>query len=292
METKNIKEKKFNIKSILMTVAGTAMTGFAIAVFLTPNKIVGGGVSGISTILRHTFGAPIGISSFLINLLFLLISAWVLGRVFVFKTLAGVALLSGFMELFTFAFSFLPPVTENLVLATVFGGVLYGLGIGVCFAAGASTGGTDILGRLIQHKFQTLPIGKILLFVDGVIILISFFAFDNDVELVLFGIIDLFIASFSVDFVINALNVSKIAFVITSKGSEIASHLVGTHHRGVTLIDAVGAYTGAEKKLLFCALKESETEDFQQKIIALDPDAFIVFSVSERIKGNGFYLYK
>ncbi len=292
METKNIKEKKITPKSVAMTILGTAMTGFAIAVFLTPNKIVGGGVSGISTILYHTLGAPIGVSSFLINIVFLLISAWVLGRAFVVKTLAGVALLSGFMELFKFVFAFLPPVTENLVLATIFGGVLYGLGIGICFAAGASTGGTDILGRLIQHKFKTLPIGKILLLVDGVIILISFFTLGNNLELVLFGIIDLFIASFSVDFVINALNVSKIAFVITDKGDEIASHLVGTHHRGVTLLDAVGAYTKTEKKMLFCALKESETEDFQRKILTMDPDAFIVFSVSERIKGNGFYLYK
>ncbi len=288
METKNIKEKRFNLKSILMTVLGTAMTGFGIAVFLTPNKIVGGGVSGISTILYHTFGAPIGVSSFLINLLFLLISVWVLGRDFVIKTLVGVALLSGFMEIF----SFLPSLTDNLVLATVFGGVLYGLGIGICFAGGASTGGTDILGRLIQHKFKTLPIGKILLFVDGVIIFISFLAFDNNIELTLFGVITLFIVSFSVDFVINALNVSKIAFVITDNGEEVAGCLVGTHHRGVTIIDAVGAYTGTDKKMLFCALKESETDDFQRKILEIDPNAFIVFSVSERIKGNGFYLYK
>ncbi len=288
METRNIKEKKFNPKSIMMTVLGTAMTGFAIGVFLTPNKIVGGGVSGISTILFHTFGAPAGISAFLINLVFLLIGAWILGRTFVLKTLGGVALLSTFVELF----SYIPYITDNLILPTLFGGILYGLGIGVCFAAGASTGGTDILGRLIQYKFKTLPIGKILLFVDGVIIFISFLAFGNNIELTLFGIITLFLSSFSVDFVINALNASKIAFVITTKGTEIASHLVGTYHRGVTLVDAVGAYTNTEKKMLFCALKESETEDFQRKILQLDPDAFIVFSVSERIKGNGFYLYK
>ncbi len=288
METRNIKEKKFNPKSIMMTVLGTAMTGFAIGVFLTPNKIVGGGVSGISTILFHTFGAPAGISAFLINLVFLLIGAWILGRTFVLKTLGGVALLSTFVELF----SYIPYITDNLILPTLFGGILYGLGIGVCFAAGASTGGTDILGRLIQYKFKTLPIGKILLFVDGVIIFISFLAFGNNMELTLFGIITLFLSSFSVDFVINALNASKIAFVITTKGTEIASHLVGTYHRGVTLVDAVGAYTNTEKKMLFCALKESETEDFQRKILQLDPDAFIVFSVSERIKGNGFYLYK
>ena len=286
VEWKNTK-LKINLKSIFMTVAGTAMTGFAIGVFLTPNKIVGGGVSGISTLLYHTFSAPTGVTFFLINLAFLLISAWVLGKVFVVKTLIGVSLLS----LFTQLFSYIPYYSEDIIIPTIFGSVLYGLGIGVSFAAGASTGGTDIIGRLIQHKFKTMPIGKLLLMIDGVIIIISLLVF-GELRLTFYGIIALFISSFSVDFVIDSLNVSKIAFVITAKGAEIADKLVSTSPRGVTLIDAKGAYTHTEKQMLFCALKESETAVFQQKILDIDPEAFIVFSVSEKIKGKGFYLYK
>lgn len=278
---------KFDFKAIFMTVLGTAMTGFAIGVFLTPNKIVGGGVSGISTLLFHSFAAPTGVTFFLINLLFLLISAWVLGRDFVVKTLLGVSLLS----LFTQIFSMFPYYADNLMIPTLLGGALYGIGIGTSFAAGASTGGTDILGRLVQHKFKTIPIGKLLLFIDGLIILISLIVFKN-LELTFFGIITLFISSFSVDMVIDWLNVSKIAFVITDKGAEIAHFLVSTSPRGVTLIDAVGAYTNTEKKFLFCALKESETALFQQKILDIDEGAFIVFAESQRIKGKGFYLYK
>ncbi len=278
---------KLDLKSIFMTVLGTAMTGFAIGVFLTPNKIVGGGVSGISTILYHQLKVPTGLSFLLINLVFLLISAWVLGRSFVFKTLLGVSLLS----LFTQLFSYIPYTTDDLLLPVLFGGVLYGMGIGISFAAGASTGGTDILGRLVQHKFKTVPIGKLLLVIDGIIILISLTQF-QDLKLTLYGVIALFISSFSVDFVIDTLNVSKIAFVITDKGAEIADMLVSTSPRGVTLINATGAYTHTDKQLLFCALKESETAVFQQKILDRDPEAFIVFSVSEKIKGKGFYLYK
>ena len=278
---------KIDLKSIFMTVGGCAMTGFAIGVFLTPNKIVGGGVSGISTLLYHTFSAPTGITFFLINLAFLIISAWVLGKGFVIKTLIGVSLLS----LFTQIFSYIPYYTDETIIPTLFGSVLYGLGIGVSFAAGASTGGTDIIGRLIQHKFKTFPIGKILLVIDGIIILISLAVF-GELRLTFYGIIALFISSFSVDFVINTLNVSKIAFVITDKGAEIADFLVSTSPRGVTLIKAIGAYTHTDKQMLFCALKEGETAVFQQKILDLDPEAFIVFSVSERIKGKGFYLYK
>lgn len=273
--------------SILLTLFGTATTGFAIGTFLTPNKIVGGGASGISTILFHTFGIHPGLSFFLINIIFLLLGLRVLGKSFILKTLIGISVLS----LFTEIFSLFPIYTENLILSTIFGGALYGFGIGMSFAAGASTGGTDIIGRIIQTKFPFIPIGKMLLFVDGIIILISLLVFKN-LELTLYGIITLFISSYSIDFIISKLNVSRIAFVITDKGDEISTNLVSTSPRGVTLIDVKGVYTNTQKKMLFCALKESESEEFQKKILNIDPGSFIVFSESQRIKGNGFYLYK
>jgi len=273
--------------STIFTVIGVMITGFAIGSFLTPNKIVGGGASGISTLLYHTFGIQPGLSFFLINILFLILGLKVLGKKFILKTLVGISLLSVFTQLFTY----LPIYTENLILAVLFGGALYGIGIGMAFAAGASTGGTDIIGRIIQSKFKSVPIGKMLLFVDGVIILISLVIFKN-IELVLFGVLTLLISSYAIDYVISMLNVSKIAFVITDKGEEISSKLVSTSPRGVTLIDAIGAYTNTGKKMLFCALKESEVRAFQKKILAIDPQAFIVFSEAQKIKGKGFYIYK
>ncbi len=275
------------MKSVLFTIFGTMMTGFAIGAFLTPNKVVGGGASGISTILYHTFGIQPGFSFFSINIIFLLLGLTVLGKKFILNTLLGITLLS----LFTQIFSFFPIYTENLILTTVFGGILYGFGIGMSFAAGASTGGTDIIGRIIQTKVPYMPIGKMLLLVDGVIIIISFFIF-RDIELILFGVLTLFVSSYSIDLIISKLNVSNIAFVITDKGKEISEKLVSTSPRGVTLIDVKGVYTGSEKQMLFCALKESESEAFQKKILEIDKTAFIVFSMSQRIKGNGFYLYK
>ncbi|MBQ2696587.1 MAG: YitT family protein [Clostridia bacterium] len=275
------------LKSVLLTIVGTMITGFGIGVFLTPNKVVGGGVSGLSTILYHALSIPPGVSFLVINLIFLLIGIRILGVSFTVKTLLGATLISVFVQVF----SYIPLYTENIILATVFGGVLYGFGIGLGFAAGASTGGTDILGRLIQYKFPTVPIGKLLLFVDGIIIIISLIIFKN-IELTLFGIISLFISSTTIDMVISQLNISRIAFVITEKGDEISELLVSSSPRGVTVIDVVGAYTKDQKKMLFCALKESESEKFQKKILAIDEEAFIVFSESQRIKGNGFYLYK
>lgn len=274
-------------KSVLFTVLGTLITGFAIGSFLTPNKVVGGGASGISTILYHTFGFQPGVSFFVLNIAFLLLGLTVLGKNFILKTLCGISLLS----LFTQVFSFFPIYTENLILAALFGGTLYGLGIGMSFAAGASTGGTDIIGRIIQTKLSFVPIGNLLLAVDGVIIAVSLIIFKN-IELTLVGILALFVSAYFIDFVISKLNVSRIAFVITEKGEEIARKLVSTSPRGVTLLEAKGMYTNTQKQMLFCALKESESEAFQKKILEMDPESFIVFSESQRIKGNGFYLYK
>ncbi len=275
------------IKSVLFTVLGTMITGFGIGVFLTPNKIVGGGVSGLSTILYHTLSIPPGVSFFVFNIVFLAIGFKVLGKEFTLKTLLGASLVSVFVQIF----SYIPFYTDNSFLATIFGGALYGIGIGMGFVAGASTGGTDILGRLIQHKFSTVPIGKLLLVVDGIIILVSLIIFKN-VELTLFGIISLLISSTTIDFVIGQFNVSRLAFVITEKGEKISQKLVSTSPRGATIIDVVGAYTGENKKMLFCALKEGESDIFQRKILEIDDKAFIVFAESQRIKGNGFYLYK
>ncbi len=272
--------------SYVLTIFGTMATGFAIGSFLTPNKVVGGGASGISTILFHTLGIQPGISFFVINIFFLLMGLAVLGKNFIWKTLVGITLLS----FFTQVFSAFPIYTENTILATIFGGSLYGLGIGMGFAAGASTGGTDIIGRIIQTKFSFVPIGKVLLVVDGIIIAISFLFF-RDIELTLFGIFTLFVSSYAIDFIISKLNISRIAFVITDSGEEIANKLVSTSPRGVTLINVKGVYTNTQKKMLFCALKESESEAFQKKILKIDEHAFIVFSESQRIKGNGFYLY-
>jgi len=275
------------IKSFLLTVFSTMITGVSVGIFLTPNKIVSGGASGIATILFHTLSIPPGVTFIVVNIIFLIPATIILGKKFAIKTLISSALLSFFVQVG----SYFPFYTQNTTLSTIFGGAIYGVGIGISFAVGASTGGTAILGRLIQRRFPSVAIGKILMVLDGIIILTAFITF-REIELTLLGILALIIASWAVDFVIGQLNTSKIAFVISEQGETIAKKLVATSHRGVTVIDVKGAYTSTQKKMLFCALKEGETASFQQKILAIDENAFIVFSKSQRIKGNGFLLYK
>lgn len=281
---------KINMKTVFSyarIVLGVIITAAAISLFYLPNKIVSGGVSGMSTILYHVFSVPAGLSYAVINLLLLLIALKVIGWRFVSKTILGAALISLFVELF----SYLPPATDDVFLATVFGSLLYGVGIGITLVEGASTGGTDILGRLIQHKFPHISIGRLLLIVDAAVILTSLVVF-KEVNLTLYGVIALAVSTIAIDTLIKKLNISKLAFVITDKGEEIAHLLVSTSPRGVTLFKAVGAYTGDARDMLMCALKEREIPAFQKKITDSDPHAFIIFSESQQIVGNGFIVYR
>lgn len=275
------------LKKYITIILGVLMVAFAISVFYTPNKIVSGGVSGISTILYYTLGIQTGISYAVINISLLILALKKLGKEFVLNTLVGAGLVSVFVEVF----SYIPPITDDVFLATVFGALFYGIGIGLTLTQGASTGGTDILSRLFQSLFPHIKIGSLLLVVDATVIFASFIIF-KQFELALYGIIALCISSFAINWLIQKLNISKLAFVVTDNGVEIAKSLISKSPRGVTIIDATGGYTMDSKNVLICALKESEAEAFQKRILEIDINAFIIFSESSQIVGNGFRVYK
>ena len=274
------------IKPYVLIVCGTAITAMAISLFFVPNKIVNGGASGLATVTYYTIGLKPSLANAIINAMLLLLSLLCFGWKFVTKTLFGIGMLTALIEVF----SYIPPITDNMILATIFGAVLYGTGIGIVLSQGSTTGGTDILGRLIQHKFPQWKIGKILLGGDLFVIFLSFITFKTT-EAVLYGIIALFISTTSIDWLMRSLNISKLAFIITDKGQEIAELLISTSPRGVTLLDVTGVYSNTPKKMMICALKESEIPEFQKKILGKDEQAFIIYSESQQIVGNGFYIY-
>lgn len=277
---------KERIKSCAIILFGIAITAMAISLFFVPNKIVNGGSSGLSTVIYYTFGLKPSITNALINGVLLILSLLCFGKGFVTRTLLCIGILSVFMEIF----SYFPPVTDNVLLAAIFGAVLYGGGIGLVLSQKSTTGGTDILGRLIQHKFPHWKIGKILMGVDLFVIFLSFLTFKTT-EAVLYGVLALFISTTAIDYLMRTLNVSKLAFIITDRGQEIAELLIATSPRGVTLVDVTGVYTHTPKKMMICALKESEIPEFQRKILEMDASAFIIYSESQQIVGNGFYIY-
>ncbi len=285
----NVRTMKSRLLIYFLRTLGAALAAFAISVFFTPNKIVNGGVSGVATMLYYATDGKIstGVGFAVINFSLLILGLKVLGKDFVLRTVYVSGILSVFVELFTY----IPTPQIDIMLAAIFGAVLYGVGLGIAFATGASSGGTDIIGRLLQWKFPAVPIGKVLLIVDGLIIGASLILF-GQINLTLYGVITLAVSTTAIDWIIAKLNFSRIAFVITDRGEEISEKLVSTSPRGVTLIDVKGAYSQGEKKMLFCALKDSEVEAFQKKILEIDETAFVVFSESQKIVGNGFYLYK
>lgn len=275
------------IKSGILTVIGVFFTACAVSQFYLPNKIVNGGVSGASTILYHIFSIPPGVTYAAINIILLILGYRFLGKSFIIKTL----ICSGLMSVFVQLLSFFPPITKNTFLASVFGALLYGFGIGITLTQGSSTGGTDILARLLQYIFPHISIGKTLMLADTVVIIFSLLVF-RQTDLALYGIISLFISTLAIDVLISKLNVSKLAFVISDFGNEISKKLISSSGRGVTVFNVRGAFTGHDKQMLMCALKENEIPNFQQKILETDKNAFIIFAQSQQIIGNGFFVYK
>ncbi len=274
------------IKSYTIILFGITLTALAAGIFLIPSGIVTGGVSGIATIL-YPIGIPPGIVYAGINLLLLCLSYKILGKGFVQKSILAVIVMSIEVELF----SRIPQLTSDIFLATLFGSILFGLGASLAFIESANTGGTDIIGRLIQSKYPYFPIGNLLLMIDGIIIFVSLLVF-HDIELALYGLLGLFISTFTIDFIIDNLNASKLAFVITECGDEISKNIIKNSRRGVTVLNARGAYSGNRKNLLICALKNNEVPSFHKLITDIDNNAFIIFTRSEKIFGLGFYVYK
>lgn len=281
-----IRLMKGKIKSGLLVVAGIALVSIAISMFFVPNKIVNGGSSGLATIIYYTLGLKPSVANALINAILLIVALFFLGKKFVTKTLVSIVLLA----ILTEVFSYFPPVTDNTLLAAIFGSALYGIGIGIVLSQGSTSGGTDIMGRLIQYIRPHWKIGKVLLGVDLFVVFLSLITFKTT-EAVLYGIMALFISTNAIDWLMKALNISKLAFVITDKGVDISDYLISTSPRGVTLVNGTGAYTHKDRQILICALKESEIPVFQKKILELDKDAFIIYSESQQIVGNGFYIY-
>lgn len=275
------------LKKYLLIFIGDILVSFAVGCIYIPNKIVTGGVSGISNIIYHTLTISPGISMLVVNLIFAIISVKKLGIKFLASSFVNAFIISVFADLFV-ATQF--TLTVNPMMASIFGGIIYGFGIALPLVHGMSTGGTDIISRFLQAINPHIKIGRVLLAVDAAVIISSLIVF-RQIDLALYGIIGLSISTYAIDWLIGKLNVSKLAFIVTDKGDEMSKLLVTTSPRGVTIIDAKGAYTMENKTMLMCALKTNEIVEFQRKVLEIDDKSFIIFSESQQIVGKGFRVY-
>ena len=267
--------------------SGALLFSVAVNLFMIPAKIVTGGVSGIATIVYYISGISPGIVMGILNIIIGIAAFIELGKKFVVDSLVGIIAIPVFMELTkNFELRF-----DDLVLSSVFGGIICGIGIGMTFSQGSTTGGTDIVSRISQKRLPSLSIGVILSAIDFVIISISYFVF-KDIKLTMYGIATLFISTWVIDFIISKLNGAVVAYIITPKGNGFERDIINKLGRGVTVIDAKGGYSTGEKEILMCAMKKKELTELRKIAEHEDYKAFIIVSPSTEIQGEGFKYYR
>lgn len=267
--------------------SGALLFSVAVNLFMIPAKIVTGGVSGIATIVYYISGVSPGIVMGILNIIIGIAAYIELGKKFVVDSLVGIIAIPVFMELTkNFELRF-----DDLVLSSVFGGILCGVGIGMTFSQGSTTGGTDIVSRISQKRLPSLSIGVILSAIDFVIISISYFVF-KDIKLTMYGIATLFISTWVIDFIISKLNGAVVAYIITPKGNGFEKDIINKLGRGVTVIDAKGGYSTEGKEILMCAMKKKELTELRKIAEQEAYKAFIIVSPSTEIQGEGFKYYR
>lgn len=281
------------IKSALRTgktygivTAGALIAALGLNLFLAPHDIVSGGASGVAILVHSFTGFPMGTLILLINIPLFLLGVWFLGGGFGLKSLYGTVMFSVFIDVT----AFLPSLTENILMAALFGGSLFGIGFGMLFLAGATSGGTDILAAL-GHKFiPAIDVGKWIFIIDILIISAGAYLF-HDTERVLSGILSLFTASFLVDYMISGANVAKVVYIVSAKSEEIAQEILTKLHRGVTGVYTKGMYENTDRTMLMCVVKRFELQKLERIVKEKDNKAFLVCSQARQVTGEGFKTY-
>jgi uncharacterized membrane-anchored protein YitT (DUF2179 family) len=284
-----MKEKPFTRKWFLsysMIIAGAFILASAFVLFITPYRIVPGGVYGISIVLHYLFNTPVGLVALCFDIPLTIIGIRILGPRFGVKTVVGFSLTAVFTDLLTYFWGFEPFVKGDALLSSIFGGVLAGLGLGLIFKARATSGGSDIVAMIIA-KYTRLPLGMLMIYVDSVIVLVGLLVF-QDWKIPLYSWIVIFITGKVIDVVLEGVSYDKSLFIISEKHDEIRDKIINNLGRGGTFIDGKGMYNMAEKKIIFTVVSRRELSLLEEYIHDIDPKAFLTVIDATEILGEGF----
>lgn len=268
----------------LFDFVGSAVFSVGIHSFTAPALIAPGGVSGIATILNYFFHIPIGTVSLLINVPLLLLAWKFLGMGFVAKTLKSLLIMTVTLDVL---FANFPIYEGDFLLAALFGGIFIGAGLGIIFMRGSTTGGTDILTKLLLLKFPYMPMGQLMMLINFSVLVASAIAF-HDIEKALYGLIAIFASSKMVDMILYGGEQGKMAVIVSGKSQEIAEGIIGSMSRGVTMLKSAGAYTNREGQVALCAVRKSEFYKVKKVVQQIDPQAFIIVCDTSQVIGAGF----
>jgi uncharacterized membrane-anchored protein YitT (DUF2179 family) len=284
-----LKEKPFTKKwfiSHILILIGSFILAVGFVLFITPYKIVPGGVYGISIVLHYLFGTPVGLMALCFDIPLTLIGIKILGPRFGYKTVLGFSLTAIFTDTLTFFWGFEPLVKGDALLSSIFGGVLVGLGLGLIFRAKATSGGSDIVAMIIA-KYTKLPLGMLMIYVDSVIVLFGVLIF-RDWKIPLYSWIVIFITGKVIDIVMGGISYDKSIFIISEKHEEIRDKIINNLNRGGTYIDAKGMFNMAERKIIFTVVNRRELAILEEYIHEVDPKAFLTVLDATEILGEGF----
>lgn len=283
------KDKIFSKRWLLhysLIVVGSFILASGFVLFITPYKIVPGGVYGISIVLHHLFGTPVGLVALAFDIPLTIIGIKVLGPRFGVKTVVGFVLTAVFVDTLTFFYGTEPLVEGDPLLSSIFGGLFVGLGLGLIFKSRATSGGSDIIAMIIG-KYTKLPVGQLMIIVDSAIVVVGLFAF-QDWKIPLYSLIVIFITGKVIDTVLEGANYDKVLLIVSDKTQEIRDKIINDLNRGGTLLNGQGLYSNVERKIVFTVVNRRETVMLQDYINTIDPNAFVTVINANEILGNGF----
>ena len=276
------------VRSCGIITLGAVIYALAFDWFVAPNQIAMGGVTGLAQIVNALVPVlPVGVLSILVNVPLFLAGWRLLGGRLLVSSLYAMAVSSLAIDVIAWMHTF-PPMDP--ILATLYGGAGMGVGLGLVFSQGATTGGTDIIGKLLKLKFPWLPIGKLVMIPDMVVVILAAVVFGT-VNAALYGLIQMYLLSKVMDMILYGWDTSRVAYIITDRWEETVQGLLDMN-RGVTLLQGKGAYTGAETQVLLVAFRQREIVPIKRMLREIDPKAFFIVCDAHEIRGEGFGDYQ
>ncbi|MBR1584122.1 MAG: YitT family protein [Clostridia bacterium] len=269
------------VRAYVLILLGCILGGAAYPLFLVPNNIAPGGLTGVATILNYLWDLPVGVTSMALNLPLFLIGYRAMGRVFVFRSFVATVLFSVCIDLLQ-----LPPLTDDILLGSVYGALLLGLGLGLIMRGGATTGGSDMIARMVNKRFPLLTVGTFLFLVDCAVILAA--AFTMSARAALYALICIFVSARAVDLVLAGMGSAKACYIITAHPNEIAHRILNELERGATLLQGTGAYSGEERTVVISVVTNAEVIPLKRIVRAEDAKAFVFITDTHETLGEGF----
>ena len=272
------------VLQVFLTLLGSSVYALAVNLFMAPNNIVTGGLTGLAILIHHYLPrVGIGLMVIAMNVPLFAFSWRVVGSRFMLLSLLGMGAASVFIDLL----SWVRPVQTEPLMAAMAGGLMMGAGLGLVFRQGASTGGSDVVARLIRRRLPHLRMGVIVLMVDAVVIAASMLVF-RSVNAGLYAILAIYLSSRAIDLLLYGTDVGRVVYIISDRNDEITEAIGHTLRRGVTYLSGAGSYTGEARKIILCAIKRQQLPALKKLVKEVDPRAFIILTVAHEVLGEGF----